>query len=212
MGREFLSIFDDWANTYDLSVAGVDQQYAAVFSNYDKILDEVVEHSEGNVLEFGVGTGNLSKKLIEAGHSFIGVEPSLAMREIAKEKLGDVEILDGDFLSFPAISESINTIVSTYAFHHLTDKEKEVAISNFSQMLPKDGRIVFGDTIFQSDQAKELMIEQAKRQGYLDLADDLQREYYPTITVLKNIFTLYNFNIAFHQMNDFVWLLLAKKN
>ncbi len=61
MGREFLGIFEEWADTYDDSVKGIDRQYAAVFDKYDIILNEVVNHSHGNILEFGVGTGNLTK-------------------------------------------------------------------------------------------------------------------------------------------------------
>ncbi|CDQ40753.1 MULTISPECIES: class I SAM-dependent DNA methyltransferase [Virgibacillus] len=211
MGREFLSIFDDWANQYDDSVAGMDPQYARVFANYNHILDTVVSYTEGSVLEFGIGTGNLSQKLIEAGHEFVGVEPSLAMREIANKKLPNVQIVEGDFLHFPAFTEKVDTIVSTYAFHHLTDTEKESAIKQFSELLPIGGKVVFGDTVFITEEKKHKEIDHAKKHGYMDLAEDLQREYYPTVTVLKSIFTLYNFDIAMKQMNDFVWLIVATK-
>ncbi|RDW19859.1 class I SAM-dependent DNA methyltransferase [Oceanobacillus chungangensis] len=212
MGREFIEIFEEWAKDYDDSVAGQDPQYAAVFANYEGILNEVVALSAGTVLEFGVGTGNLSEKLIHAGLNVIGIEPSLAMLNIAKEKLPELTVLEGDFLTYPVIDTPVNTIVSTYAFHHLTDDEKLVAAKQFSEILEDNGRIVFGDTMFASEIEKQAMISDAKEKGFFALAEDLQREYYPIIDTLEDIFTTNGFDVQFKQMNHFVWILTAIKN
>lgn len=212
MGREFLDLFDNWASSYDDSVAGYDPQYEEVFHNYDVILDEVIKHASGRILEFGIGTGNLTEKLIKAGFQVIGVEPSKAMRELAKRKLPDLLVMDGDFIDFPAIPLPIDSIVSTYAFHHLTVIEKRVAIKQYAKMLSEKGMIVFADTMFTEEKEKGRFIEEATAKGYSNLAEDLKREYYPTIDVMRNIFNDHNFDVSFKQMNQFVWLVLAKKN
>ncbi|SES68553.1 putative AdoMet-dependent methyltransferase [Oceanobacillus limi] len=211
MGREFLDIFEEWAEEYDRSVTGHDPQYEAVFANYDAILNEVTNESFGNVLEFGVGTGNLSQKLLDAGLGVVGVEPSPAMRDIVMEKIPDLNIMDGDFISFPKPPMKIDTIVSTYAFHHLTDEEKEVAVKQFSNMLPTNGKVVFADTIFASNQVRKDIIANAHAKGYVDLVEDLNREYYTTIDVLKDMFERHHFMVSWKQMNDFVWILIANK-
>ncbi|SHG20761.1 class I SAM-dependent methyltransferase [Ornithinibacillus halophilus] len=211
MGREFLGIFEEWAESYDQTVIGANPQYEEVFKDYDIILDKVVENTYGTVLEFGTGTGNLSKRLLEAGHQVIGIEPSTAMRDIAQEKIPDLEVLDGDFINFPEQSVPINTITSTYAFHHLTDYEKEKAVSQFYDILSTDGKIVFADTVFESMTAKQKMIQDAINKGFKDLEADLNREYYPTLDVIERIFTTNNFELTYQQMNDFVWLLIANK-
>lgn len=211
MGREFLDIFENWAQSYDLSVYGHDEQYRDVFDGYETILNTVVEKSGNVVLEFGVGTGNLTKKLIEANKTVYGVEPSAPMRELAKEKLGHATIEDGDFLQFPLPNEPIDTIVSTYAFHHLTDQEKEEAIGKYSTLLHKGGKIVFADTAFINHEAYEAMIAEAKQKGFVDLAEDLQREYYTTIPALEHMFTTHGFTVTFTPMNRFVWLMEAVK-
>jgi putative AdoMet-dependent methyltransferase len=212
MGREFLHIFDGWADTYDSSVTGDNVQYAKVFENYDGILKAVVEQSNpGTILEFGVGTGNLTKKLLASGNHVIGVEPSDAMRKIAKEKLPDLTIHEGDFIDYPNLDRQVDTIVSTFAFHHLTDSEKEIAIKQFAGQLRGNGKIVFGDTMFISDIHKMSVINEAKAKDYFELAADLDREYYPTIELLRNIFTLHGFDVTFRQMNDFAWLVVAIK-
>lgn len=212
MGREFIDLFEEWAGSYDDSVAGKDPQYAAVFLHYDKILDEVTKYTTGNVLEFGVGTGNLTRKLMENNNKVIGVEPSEAMREIALEKLPDLSIHEGDFLAFPDFESPIDTIVSSYAFHHLTDSEKDVAIAKFADLLPNKGKVVFADTMFESSVSKENIINEADKKGYTDLIEDLNREYYPLIGTLQELFEKNQFNVTFKKMNNFVWLLVAEKN
>lgn len=211
MGREFLDIFTDWADTYDDSVAGDDPQYVAVFANYDDILTEVVRHASGTVVEFGVGTGNLAAKLLEKRSEVVGVEPSNEMRSIAAAKLPELTVLEGDFLDYPSLPSDVETIVSTYAFHHLTDEEKDIAIKQFSALLPAEGKIIFGDTIFQSEAHKQKAIDDARKKGFADLAEDLEREYYTTIPVIQTIFNTHKFDVTFKQMNDFVWLIKAER-
>ncbi|WP_053217105.1 class I SAM-dependent DNA methyltransferase [Virgibacillus senegalensis] len=211
MGREFIDLFNEWAGSYDETVTGHDPQYRAVFDKYDTILEEVTRHSSGNVLEFGVGTGNLSKKLLDAGHKVIGVEPSQAMREATAKKFPDLQVLDGDFLSYPELEIPISTVVSTYAFHHLTDEEKGRAIGGFKELLPAGGKIVFADTAYQNEEAKQQIHQRAKQNGYEDLLYDLTTEYYPMLDVLQTLFEENGFYVTFKQMNQFVWLMIAEK-
>src|SRR5690606_8870910 len=154
MGREFLEVFEGWAETYDSTVTGHDVEYKEVFSRYDDILNDVVQKSGHVVLEFGVGTGNLTQKLLNENKTVYGVEPSKPMREIAIEKLKgySLKIDDGDFIVFKKPEEQIDTIVSTYAFHHLNDTEKNQAFIEYSNILEKGGKIVFADTMFENKQ------------------------------------------------------------
>ncbi|MFC0270092.1 class I SAM-dependent methyltransferase [Metabacillus herbersteinensis] len=212
MGREFLDLFENWAHTYDTTVNGQDTEYKEVFVRYDQILEAVTNKSGLVVLEFGVGTGNLTQKLIVSGKKVYGIEPSAPMREKALNKLSaDALLADGDFISFPKPLEDIDTIVSTYAFHHLTDNEKNQAISSYSNLLKKNGKIVFADTVFVDEFAHKQMIKKATQQNYFNLAKDLETEYYTTLSVLKTIFEDNGFTVTFTQMNDFVWLSEAVK-
>ncbi|KUP05803.1 SAM-dependent methyltransferase [Bacillus coahuilensis p1.1.43] len=211
MGREFLDIFEEWAESYDDTVTGQDEQYKAVFQGYEEILAKVADASEGHVLEFGCGTGNLTKKLLDRGLTVTAVEPSPEMREVGKKKLGDlVEIIDGDFLDF-SIDFIPSTIVSTYAFHHLTDKEKHEAFHHYGKLLQKGGKIVFADTSYESEESYNEAIEDALQKGFVDLAKDLKREYYTTLPVLEEGLLNAGFRVEFLRCNDFVWLMVATK-
>lgn len=211
MGREFIELFETWAASYDDTVAGADIEYREVFKGYQSILDQVADLSYGHVVEFGAGTGNLTEKLVSKGYIVTAIEPSQAMREIALKKLNEkVNILDGDFLAFPPI-ESIDTIVSTFAFHHLTDKEKAKAITKYAKLLKTGGKIIFADTMYLSDEKYKQAIEDAKSANYLALVKDLQTEYYSTIPYLQKILKKNGFNVTFYRCNDFVWIMNAVK-
>lgn len=212
MGREFIDLFERWADSYDTTVSGQDEEYRDVFKGYDGILSAVAQASSGHVLEFGVGTGNLTSILLKKGLLVTGIEPSKAMREKASERLPHVTLHDGDFMDFPTPTNPVQTIVSTYAFHHLTDEEKSIAIHKYSQLLAQNDKIVFADTAFKDDNARVKMHEKVKAKGYYNLLQDLQSEYYTTISVLETLFRQHGFDVIFTQLNDFVWLMEAIKN
>ncbi|QTD43137.1 class I SAM-dependent methyltransferase [Sporosarcina sp. Te-1] len=211
MGIEFNELFDQWAESYDSTVAGFDLEYKDVFARYEDILENVAERSEGFVVEFGVGTGNLTEKLLAEGLEVYGVEPSKGMREKVRRKLPELQLVDGHFLDFPVPEEQVDTVVSTYAFHHLTDDEKGKALVQFHRLLGPKGKIVFADTVFLTELAKEEKTEEAEQKGFFRLARDLRTEFYSTIPNLMDLFHAAGFEVKFDQQNDFVWLMEATK-
>ncbi|MBW8351004.1 class I SAM-dependent methyltransferase [Bacillus sp. IITD106] len=211
MSTDFTALFDEWSDSYDETVTGHDPEYNEVFRNYFHILEEVVDKARGNVIEFGVGTGNLTELLMKSGKKVFGIEPSSGMRKIAMQKLPEVKILQGDFLTFTNPFQSVDTIVSTYAFHHLTDEEKEIAIRKYHSILNDNGKIVFADTVFEDEDAKSNMIQKAEFSSFHRLANDLRTEYYTTIPVMKELFERNGFTVTFTPKNAFVWLIEATK-
>ncbi|EIT85279.1 type 11 methyltransferase [Fictibacillus macauensis ZFHKF-1] len=211
MGREFISLFDEWAESYDQTVTGHDEEYKEVFEHYDTILETVVSKTEGTVLEFGVGTGNLTEKLFAAGRTVYGVEPSSAMRSKTSARFPELTLYDGDFLAFPELPTTPDAIVSTYAFHHLTNEEKDSAIQLYSQLLKENGKIVFADTAFVNEADRTERHRIVSEQGFANLLHDLQSEYYTTIDVLNELFEKHGFEVAFNKLNGYVWLMEAVK-
>ncbi|WP_407371993.1 class I SAM-dependent methyltransferase [Carnobacterium sp.] len=212
MGREFLDIFTDWSSDYDDFVEGNDPEYKAVFEGYSNILKEIVQRSGMNVLEFGIGTGNLTQRLLSSGKWVFPIEPSKEMRELAKKKLpSEIMIYDGDLQNYPKPTRQVDTIVSSYVFHHLTDTEKGIALKKYADQLEKGGKVVFADTMFESQEVLNQKIVQAKEHKFYTLADDLEREYYTLIPTLLNLFNLAGFNVSIEQMNEYVWIVEGEK-
>ncbi|MYL51014.1 methyltransferase domain-containing protein [Halobacillus litoralis] len=211
MGMEFVDLFNQWASSYDDTVAGKDPEYREVFEGYDEMLGRLAELSVSPVMEFGVGTANLTRKVIDQNKVVLGIEPSSEMRRIAKVKCPESAIYDGNFLDYPKLLTPIRSIISSFAFHHLTTSEKVEAIQSFRDRLEYDGKVVFIDTIFKDEKHKQQLIENAKRQGFLNLAQDLQEEYYPFLEELREMFVLNGFEVTFEQLNKYAWLIQAKK-
>lgn len=212
MGREFLTVFKEWAEEYDTVVSGGDRQYQDVFENYDGILDKIVALSGESVIEFGIGTGNLTSQLLAAEKQVWGVEPSYEMRRVAEEKLPPhITIVDGDMQSFAMPPYHIDSIVSSYVFHHLTDDEKKVVLKDYAALLANGGKLVFADTLFISEEEKDKLISEYPYEDYPDLIDDLNREYYPYMsTVYEGLKEAGFRKIGFTQMNKFVWIIEAE--
>ena len=113
-------------------------------------------------------------------------------------------------LSLPLEDNSLDAIISSYAFHHLTDDEKLDAVKLFKSKLKSDGTIVFADTIYASEEAKDALIKEAYFNRHISLAKDLENEFYTTQESLTNIFESQGFSVSYQQMNKFVWILTAK--
>lgn len=206
-----MDLFEAWAPTYDETVGGHDEEYKEVFDGYEAILKRVADTLVGPVLEFGVGTGNLTQHMLERGHQVYGVEPSPSMRRRAAARFPQISVVDGDFLDFPVPPVLIQSVTSTYAFHHLTDEEKDEALQTYGALLPRGGRIVFADTAYDSDKGRQDIIRWAEEQGYVNLVADLHREYYTTLPVLQALFESAGFDVLFTRCNRFVWVMDARK-
>jgi cysteine synthase A len=210
----FNALFDDWADNYDETVYMKNGEYEEVFKNYTEILNETIKHIlkyEGaTVLDIGAGTGNLTAVAAKAGYNVIGIEPNSKMRDIAVEKYPSISFLSGTFLSLPIDDNSVDAIISSYSFHHLTDSEKKESINILKRKLRKDGTIIITDTMYNSIESKESIIKDAYSKNATSLAHDLETEFYTTHEILTELFESEGFNVNYQQMNKFVWILTAR--
>ncbi|MGM9934576.1 class I SAM-dependent methyltransferase [uncultured Clostridium sp.] len=129
---------------------------------------------------------------------------------MASDKYPFIKFMPGTFLSIPIEDHSLDAIINSYAFHHLTDDEKKEAVKLFKNKLQKDGLVIIADTMYESEIAKENILNDVKSSGYSSLLHDLETEFYTTHKILKNIFEHEGFKVSFLQMNKFVWILTAK--
>lgn len=209
----FNKLFDEWAKSYDETVYGTNNEYVEVFENYENILKYIsdeISDKNGLIVEIGVGTGNLTKLLYEKNSNIIGIEPSKEMRKIAKQKLQNVDILDGHFLSIP-IDKKIDAIVTSYAFHHLTYDEKKKALEYLDSKLNNNGKIVIADTMFESIEYKEKLLKYVESNKCFNLLNDLKTEYYELLDDICILFKELNYSYSLKKMNKYVWIISAIK-
>ncbi|MFT9849897.1 class I SAM-dependent methyltransferase [Aneurinibacillus sp. REN35] len=212
---QFNHVFEQWADQYDHTVSDTEGEYAEVFEGYEAILDQVAAELTSlrgkRVLEIGVGTGNLTERLLLQGWDVCGVDPSPDMREIARHKLPRFTVEDGHFLSIPEAMGQLDGIVSTYALHHLTDEQKARAIRQLAERLRDNGIIVFADTAYADEEAKQIIHTRAREQRAFALLEDLQTEYYTLVPVLRRMFEEAGLVFFARQLNRYVWLFTGRK-
>ena len=78
-----MGAYESFARVYDLFMDNIPY---AQWCEYLKKLLKKYGVSDGIVLELGCGTGNVTRKLAEAGYDMIGVDNAPDMLEIAMEK------------------------------------------------------------------------------------------------------------------------------
>lgn len=147
--------FDSWADDYDRSVDRCDRAEAYPFAGYTQVLGEigraVCRKPHASVLDIGFGTGVLTKKLYDAGCRITGIDFSPRMIEIARAKMPEAELLEWDFsrgLPESLAGRRFDFILSTYAFHHLTDTAKAAMIEALREHLAPGGAVMIGDVAF----------------------------------------------------------------
>ena len=75
-------MYNEFSNVYDRLVFDID------YENHSRIIKENVDYKEDmNILEIGIGTGNMTKYFIEDSKEYFGLDPSVEMLEIASNKL-----------------------------------------------------------------------------------------------------------------------------
>ena len=200
--------FNSWAKSYDEDVKK-DTGELKIYKNYDLILQsvydlvEALDRRNSNILEIGVGTGNLASKFLKNNYNIIGIDQSREMLSVAKEKYPSLKVRLGEFLKIPYDNNSFDIIISTYAFHHLNEEEKCIAIEEIIRVLKDDGVIIIGDLMFESKEEEQEMLKNLSQKQIYAIKD----EYYSYIDLLKDEFNKYNKNLKYNRIDKFNYII-----
>ena len=179
--------FDMWADGYDKSVNHSEENNEYPFAGYKKVLNyiynQVREQNSANVLDIGFGTGVLTTRLYDASYNITGIDFSNNMIDIAKKKMPNATLVKWDFstgLPNEVKSNHFDYIISTYAFHHLADKEKIGFIELLATLLNENGKILIGDISFETrdklKRAKEEYKEYWDDDEFYFIAEDMMEK------------------------------------
>ncbi|SCJ95056.1 Uncharacterized methyltransferase BT9727_4108 [uncultured Clostridium sp.] len=200
--------FNSWAKSYDDDVKK-DTGELKIYKNYDLILQsvydlvEALDRRNSNILEIGVGTGNLASKFLKNNYNIIGIDQSREMLSVAKEKYPSLKVRLGEFLKIPYDNNSFDIIISTYAFHHLNEEEKCIAIEEIIRVLKDDGVIIIGDLMFESKEEEQEMLKNLSQKQIYAIKD----EYYSYIDLLRDEFNKYNKNLKYNRIDKFNYII-----
>lgn len=185
--------FDQWVNEYDDMVdrtAKVNKYpFAGYYDVLDEIYNEIILKPNASVLDLGFGTAKLTSRLYDYGCLIFGQDYSSNMIELASSKMPDAKLYQGDFsngLVDPLNNNKYDFIISTYAFHHLTNDNKISFINSLLKQLNDGGKIIIGDITFSKQEELDACRKQAKK----DWDED---ESYFIIDDIKDVFSKMSF-------------------
>lgn len=169
--------YDLWADGYGAAVHLLNDKDEYPVAGYADLLNEVyrmVHQSEGKkILDAGFGTGILTKKLYEDGYTIYGIDASEQMVEAGSECMPEATLVTADYsmgMPLKLIREEFDTIISTYAFHHLDHYEKVSLIKDMLRQLKPGGKVIIGDLAFETrDEMKRFRKENKENWLYEDM-------------------------------------------
>lgn len=206
--------FDRWAKRYDETIKRACKEDDWMYRNYEKILKQVVEFAQDIldktrtvVVDIGIGTGNLAQKFVGKVKCLIGVDPSAEMLKIAKKKLPEIEVREGSFLEPPVEDNSADLVISSYAFHHLTEEEKIKALEEMFRILKNRGKIIIADLMFANRETEKRIKRKLVTEGKREILEEIEEEYYGYVETLTKKLREIGFSTQEKQMTDFVWVI-----
>lgn len=146
-------LFNDWAKSYDAAVTSTDSGFP--FDDYEQVLDEVARLADVKphmqILDLGIGTGNLTARFVHKGCTVWGVDFSAEMLAKARTKLPQANLVQADLLGEwpPELQQLFDRVVSAYVLHEF-DLETKVSLLRriASHHLSAGGHILVADIAF----------------------------------------------------------------
>ncbi len=130
-----------WAPRYDSpGNALVEREGVRVRALFDEILGGGPPRT---VLDAACGTARHAEYLAAQGHRVIGVDGSAAMLDVARAKLPEAELYEGDLSAIPLPDKHVDLIVCALALAHIEDLRPVFA--EFVRVLRPGGHLVISD-------------------------------------------------------------------
>ena len=169
-------LFDNWAKDYDTTVVSTEGNFP--FDGYEQVLDEVVRLADVKphmqILDLGIGTGNLAKRFLHSGCEVWGADFSAEMLAQTRAKLPQIKLVKTDLLEeWPTeLQRPFDRVVSSYVLHEFNLITKVNLLRRVaSHNLSINGYILVADIAFPSTIARTIA-----SQAWADKWDE--EEYY----------------------------------
>lgn len=201
--------FNLWAKEYDEDVRKSDEKDEYPFAKYNEIMDSiysfVINCGYKSLLDIGFGTAQLTKRFYDKDIKITGLDFSLEMIKIAKEKMPDAKLIKHDFtkgLENSIKKEKFDCVICTYAIHHLNDEEKVSLINDVMKTLSRKGVFIIGDVITNTQEEMNAAKENDKNSWD-------EEEFYIVVEELKSKL-LNKYDFYFKRFSSFSGILIIK--
>ncbi len=150
--EKIVSMFNDISGKYDIAnrilSMGIDKSWRnkacnKTFELYNhKSVDKIVDVAcgTGDMIDFWKKTA--SENSIEL-KEIVGVDPSVGMMDVAREKFPSVEFIEAGAANMPLDSNSADIISISYGIRNVVQRQE--AFDEFARVLKKDGLVVISE-------------------------------------------------------------------
>lgn len=212
---EFKSVGRDYGTQTEVDVYDASHaDFRDIQAESNRVLDHLGIKRGDLVIDFGSGTGTFSIEAARRGAKVHAVDVSQAMLARAKAKaveagVSGIEFHHAGFLTYEHPADPADAIVTTFAFHHLPDFWKGIALKRIHRMLKPGGQLYLHDVIIEQPNALANIanfIDKQQKAGGDFLREDAEghfRDEFSTYDwVLDEMLGRAGFDIIRKQMED----------
>lgn len=150
-----------------------------------RILDLLEIIKSDVLIDFGSGTGTFAIQAAKRCARVHAVDVSQTMIDRAKAKAiraaaSNIEFHHAGFLTYEHNHPPVNAVVTTFAFHHLPDFWKGIALNRLNRILKPGGQLYIHDVVMEEGNAIEniaALIDKLADAGGQMLREDTERHF-----------------------------------
>lgn len=91
------------------------------------------------VVELGCGQGVTARRIVDAGHQYVGVDLSIEQLRRARQLVPEADFHHGDFTEMAFDPSSLDAVVALYAFNHLARADLAKLLERIPRWLRSGG-------------------------------------------------------------------------
>lgn len=155
---EFIQVGRDYTSTEEVRAYNeTHSQFRDIAAEANQALERMGVTPNQVLLDIGSGTGVFAREAARKELIVHAADVSQTMISYAKEETKEFEITfhHAGFLTLDIPDCSIDFITTTYAFHHLPDYWKGIALKRLNRMLKQGGQLYLKDVIIEEENSLE---------------------------------------------------------
>jgi len=152
---EFKQVGKDYGDPAEVEVYDASHgDFRDLEGEADTVLDRLALGSDAILIDFGCGTGTF---VIEAAKRYaqvfaVDVSPAMLSQAQTKAKaagVGNIIFCHAGFLTYSHQGNAVDAVTTTFAFHHLPDFWKGIALQRLYGLLKPGGQFYLSDAIIE---------------------------------------------------------------
>lgn len=155
---EFVQVGRDYTSKEEVRIYDeTHSQFRDIATEANQALEKMGVRPNQVLLDIGSGTGVFAREAAKRELIVHAADVSQTMISYAKEETKDFDINfhHAGFLTLDIPEGSIDFITTTFAFHHLPDYWKGIALKRLNRMLKEGGQLYLRDVIIEEENSIE---------------------------------------------------------